>query len=507
MISGVLSPKLKDNNFMSKPHILSIDQGTTGTTVVILDSELHPVAKGYTEFPAEYPQDGWMEQEPEDIWNSTLSSIKKALEISQIKPNSIIAIGITNQRETTILWDRQTIEPVAPAIVWQCRRTAAICDDLRNQNLGELYHKKTGLLIDPYFSGTKIKWLLDHYELHPRASSGDLAFGTVDSFLLAKLTDGLVHATDHTNGSRTLLMDINTLKWDDQLLEPLGIPRILLPKLKSSSDLFGYTKNVPTLPDGIPITGIIGDQQAALFGQGALNAGQAKCTYGTGAFMMLNMGDKINLSSDGLITTVAWTQNNKPTYALEGSAFIAGAAVQWLRDGLKLIKTASEIEWLASQVADSGGLFFVPALSGLGAPYWRPEARGLFWGITRSTTASHMAKAVLDGIALQNLSIFKLMEKNANITINSLNVDGGAAANDILMQFQADILEKEIIRPVNLETTAFGAGAMAALGVNYISSNKELRKAIKIDRKFIPKMDKETVIFYTNHWEKIVKKA
>ncbi|MBU1238802.1 glycerol kinase GlpK [Myxococcota bacterium] len=492
---------------MEKRLILSIDQGTTGTTVLVIDDSLTVVARGYTEFPATYPHKGWMEQDAVQIWDSTLSSIEEALRVGIIDPKNIAVIGITNQRETTVLWDRSSGMPVAPAIVWQCRRTESICKTLRDNGLSSLYHEKTGLLLDPYFSGTKLKWLLDTYDLHPRAKNGDLAFGTVDSWLLFQLTGGTVHATDHTNASRTLLMDISTLSFSDELLEPLGIPRAVLPDLKPSNSHFGVTRDVPFLPDGIPIHGILGDQHAALFGQSAFAPGEAKCTYGTGAFLMLNTGEKLAKSDGGLLSTIAWTIGSEVCYALEGSAFIAGAAVQWFRDGMRIIEKASDIEAFAQKVDDSGGLFFVPALSGLGAPYWRPEARGLFWGITRDTTVEHMARAILEGIALQNHAIFRLMEQESGLNLKVLKVDGGAAANNILMQFQSDILQTIILRPENIETTALGAGAMAALGMGIIPSKDQLKKKGKIARTFYPNMDKETVSLYTNSWEQIVKKA
>ncbi len=492
---------------MEQQLILAIDQGTTGTTVLLLNSALQTLAKGYTEISSTYPQNGWMDQSPKEIWDATVASITKTFSATPHSPQEVAVIGITNQRETTLLWDRLTGEPKAPAIVWQCRRTQEFCERLKGQGTQQLYHNRTGLLLDPYFSGTKLHWLLNHYDLTAQAEAGRLCFGTVDTWLLYKLTGGSVHATDHTNASRTLLMDLDTLQYEEELLEPLGIPRAILPEILPSSARFGETKGVLGLPDGIPIHGILGDQQAALFGQTAFERGEAKCTYGTGAFMMLNTGSSRPRSEKGLLATVGWTTPGGVTYALEGSAFIAGAAVQWLRDGLKVISSAPEIERVAAQVPDSGGLFFVPALAGLGAPYWRPEARGTFWGITRDTTLAHMARAVLEGIALQNHSILRLMELESGLPLSRLRVDGGASANNLLMQFQADILQREIVRPANIETTARGAGAMAALGSGLVDHLEKLRGGDQGCCIFKPSMDKERVSYYTKMWDMIVEKA
>ncbi|MDA3864549.1 MAG: glycerol kinase GlpK [Deltaproteobacteria bacterium] len=492
---------------MTQSYLLAIDQGTSGTTCLIMDLDLNIIAKGYTEFPSVYPQNGWMEQSSEDIWQSTLSSIEQALKKGQINPGDLAAIGITNQRETTILWDRKTLKPVAPAIVWQCRRTRDLCRDLKKRELEPVFHQKTGLLLDPYFSGTKIRWILDEYDLHQKARKGEIKFGTVDSFLLSRLTGGKEHATDFTNASRTLLFNLKTLQWDQELAEYLQVPTQVLPEIKSSNALFGKTRGVGVLPDGIPITGILGDQQAALFGQAAFLPGEAKCTYGTGAFIMMNTGYEFVLSDSGLLTTVAWDIDGNTEYCLEGSAFVAGAAVQWFRDNLGLISYSAEIEELAAKVEDSGGVFFVPALSGLGAPYWEPDARAVFWGMTRNTNKNHLARAVLDGIALQNFTLLKSMESAARREIKQLKVDGGAAANNLLLQFQADILQKTVYRPENLEVTAYGAAAIAAMGAGIINSRKQIKAKIKFDRNFEPGMDKERVLYYTDYWEKIVKKS
>ncbi|MBN2723199.1 MAG: glycerol kinase GlpK [Deltaproteobacteria bacterium] len=488
-------------------YILSIDQGTSGTNAAIYDRELKFVSRGYSELDCAYPKSGWVEQDPEALWKSTLKAISSALENASVNPKDIISIGITNQRETTILWDTETSKPVYEAIVWQCRRSADICTELKNNNLEEEFHLKTGLLLDPYFSGTKIKWILDYNGLHQRARSRGIKFGTVDTWLIHKLTGGKQHVTDTTNASRTLLMNLETLQWDKDLCNHLNIPMEILPEIKPSAGIFGYTSGCDILPDGIPISGVIGDQQSALFGQGAFRFGEAKCTYGTGSFLMMNIGEKPSFNSHGILTTVGWSIGDKTVYALEGSAFVAGAAVQWLRDGLKLISTASEIESLALTVSDSGGVFFVPALTGLGAPYWKTDARGMFWGITRGTKQGHFARAVLEGIALQNLALLKLMEETAGEKISMLKVDGGAAANNVLMQFQSDILETPLFRPANLESTAFGAAAMSAIGVELCNGVDEIAKNIIEEKIFYPSMDKESVIHYTNFWEEMVKKV
>jgi len=488
------------------PLILAIDQGTTGSTVVVFDERFSVLARGYAEVRTRYPQPGWVEQDAEDLWDSTLRAISEALLQDGIVASDIAAIGLTNQRETSILWDRSTGRPVCEAIVWQCRRTEGICAELKSQGLDDFYHRSTGLVLDPYFSGTKIRWMLEKHHLTPRAKTGELAFGTVDSYLLFKLTGGAVHATDSSNASRTLLMNLRFGKWDDALLEPLGIPRALLPEIHPSCHSFGVTSGVPGLPDGIPITGVLGDQQAALFGQGAIAEGEMKCTYGTGSFLVMNVGRRVPLSAE-LLTTVAWNLNGELTYAMEGSAFVAGAAVQWLRDQLGLIRSAAEIETLASTVPDSGGVFFVPALTGLGAPYWKPDARGLFWGLTRGTQKGHLARAVLEGIALQNLDLVKLMETAAGVPVPHLCVDGGASRNNLLMQFQADIIERELHRPSNIDTTASGAGMMAALGIGMLKNIEQLPGLIQLDRRFIPAMDPERVRYYTDQWRLMVAKA
>lgn len=490
-------------------YILAIDQGTTGSTALIIDEKLSIKAKSTTEFPQHYPKPGWVEHDLNEIWDSVLKSIGSVLKESNIPSSDISAIGITNQRETTCLWDKKTGEALFPAIVWQCRRTADICTKLKKSGKEKIFRKKTGLLLDPYFSGTKIKWYFDHY---PELKKKNVAFGTIDSFLLSKLTNHSIHATDPSNASRTLLMNLRTLKWDEELLKILNVPRAILPEIKSSSEIYGKTKNVAGLPDGIPICGIAGDQQSALFGQACFDVGQAKCTYGTGSFLLLNTGSKIVYSKHNLLTTVAWKLNNKTTYALEGSAFIAGAAVQWLRDGLKIIRSSSEIEALAKTVSSSEDLVFVPALTGLGAPYWESRCRGIISGITRGTTAAHIARATLEGIAFQNYDLLKTMEKDlgaspAGKKLSSLKVDGGASVNNLLMQFQANLLQTKVIRPKFVETTALGAACLAGLAIGLWPDVSTIKKAWQKDKEFVPNMSKKEHTFHIDKWKKAIERC
>ena len=481
--------------------ILAIDQGTTGTTVLLLTSDLTILTKVNREFPQIYPQPGWVEHDPEAIWGCTVETIKDALESANVEPSQIGAIGITNQRETTVIWDRKTDKPIYNAIVWQCRRTADICAGLKAEGLENRYRSLTGLVLDPYFSGTKIKWILDHVDgARRRAEAGELAFGTIDSFLLWRLTGSAVHATDISNASRTLLMNLAELRWDPELTGPLKIPHNMLPEIRGNSEVYGVTKNVPGLPDGIPIAGMAGDQQSALFGQACFNAGEAKCTYGTGAFLLMNTGDKVVPSAHGMLSTAGWKIGNKVTFALEGSAFIAGALVQWLRDGLKIIDSAPEIEELAASVENSGGVVIVPALAGLGAPHWNPEARGVIHGITRGTTRAHIARAALEGIAFQNYDILSSMVLDLGKQLKELKVDGGAAANNVLMQFQADILGVDIVRPAMLETTAFGAAFLAGLGVGLFTDLDEIRSVWKQERVFSPGFSQQEREHHLARW-------
>ena len=457
-----------------KDLILAIDQGTTGTTVLVVDQKMTVRARGYREFAQIYPRPGEVEHDPEAIWASVTGALADALKPADAE--RLAAIGITNQRETTLLWERASGKPVANAIVWQDRRTAIQCAELKAAGHEDFVRQRTGLVLDPYFSATKIKWLLENIAgLRDRAEAGDIAFGTVDAFLVWRLSGGRVHATDVTNASRTLLLDLETLRFSEDLCDIFDVPMQLLPEVTPSAGRVAETRGVPGLPDGIPIAGIAGDQQAALFGQDCVDTGDAKCTYGTGAFVLMNVGSRPTSSQRGLLATVAWTLGEdagnavgpvaRKAYALEGSAFIAGALVQWLRDGLGIIEKASEVEALARSVPDSGGVTIVPALAGLGAPHWRPEARGLISGITRGTTKAHLARAALEAIALQNVDLLRAMQADAGHAITNLRVDGGAAANDLLMQLQADLSGLQIFRPEMVESTALGAAKLAARGV------------------------------------------
>jgi glycerol kinase len=490
------------------PEILSIDQGTTGSTVILMDEKGKILARGYREFTQYYPKPGWVEHDPEEIWNVTLDVIRDTLRERENEPLDIRAIGITNQRETTILWNKETGKPVGKAIVWQCRRTAPICEELRKKGFELEFKKKTGLVLDAYFSGTKIKWMLEHLKgARALAKQGKLAFGTVDSWLIWKLTGGKAHTTDYTNASRTLLFNIHTRKWDDNLLKILGIPQNILPEVKPSCGFFGETLNNPVLPSGIPITGVAGDQQAAMFGQLCFSPGTAKNTYGTGCFMLFNTGKKAIKSKHGLLTTLAIGAEGEPVYALEGSVFIAGAAVQWLRVGLKLIATASESEALAMAVPDSGNIYLVPAFVGLGAPYWDMEARGIFTGITRGTQKEHLVRATLESIAYQTKDLVEAIIKETGIPLKSLKVDGGATRNNFLMQFQADILGIPVDRPLNIETTGAGAAFLAGLGAGIWKNTKELSRCREADKLFKPKMKPATRTHLYEGWQRAVRQA
>ena len=472
--------------------ILALDQGTTATTAVVVGPDLTCLAKASNEIPQIFPQPGWVEHSPEAIWGATTTSARQAMVAAGVDPKDCAAIGITNQRETTVLWDRATGAPRYNAIVWQCRRTAPFCDALKDKGLESIFRDRTGLVLDPYFSGTKIRWMLDNVTgVRADAEAGRLAFGTVDCFLVWRLTGGLTHATDVSNASRTLLLNLKTLDWDPELCDAMGVPMGVLPHVVPSSGLLGLTKGVDFLPDGIPIAGIAGDQQSALFGQTCFAPGQSKCTYGTGAFLLLNTGATPVPSRSGLLTTVAWTVEGKTSYALEGSAFIAGAAVQWLRDGLGFFARAAEIESLAASVPDSGGVVFVPALAGLGAPYWRPEARGALFGLTRGTSRAHVARAVLEGIGFEVADLIEAMGWDTGVPVAELRVDGGACANDLLMQFQSDIVGVPVIRPKNVDTTAMGAAMLAGLGVG-LWTQPDLSRLAATDRQFHPAMDTET---------------
>ena len=488
--------------------ILAIDQGTTGSTVLLLDSQLNTLAKVNREFRQIFPQPGWVEHDPEDIWASVQETIAAAMAEAGITADRIAAIGITNQRETTVLWDRATGRVVHNAIVWQCRRTADRCAALAETGFDAQVRERTGLVLDPYFSGTKLAWLLDHVDgARARAEAGELAFGTIDTFLTWRLTGGAAHVTDLSNASRTMLMGIESLTWDEGMLDTLRIPSSVLPAIRSCSEVYGHTRGLGVLPDGIPVAGMAGDQQAALFGQIGFEPGNAKCTYGTGAFLVLNTGDRPVRSDNGLLTTIGWKLGDQVVYALEGSVFIAGAAVQWLRDGLRMIDAAPEIEALAASVPDSGGVFFVPALAGLGAPHWNARARGVICGLDRGTTRAHLARATLEGIALQNVDILRAMEADLSHPLTLLRVDGGAAANDLLMQMQTDLLGVPIVRPRMLETTAAGAAMFAGLATGIWSGLDDLRSAWKEDRRFEPSMSRDEADAKIAAWHEAVGKA
>lgn len=467
--------------------ILAIDQGTTGTTALVVAPSGETLARANVEFPQHFPKPGWVEHDPREIWKSVEGAVVKALHTAKVLGQDLAAIGITNQRETTVVWDRASGAPIHNAIVWQCRRTADMCAALARAGLGPLFKERTGLVLDAYFSGTKIAWLLDTVpDARTRAEKGELAFGTIDSYLVHKLTGGAKHVTDVTNASRTLLMNLRTLAWDDELCATLRVPRAVLPSIAACAEVVGETEHVGFLPDGLPIAGIAGDQQASLFGQGCFERGDAKCTYGTGAFALVNLGAEPLASTHGMVTTVAWRVAGKTTYALEGSSFIAGAAVQWLRDGLGLIKTSADVERLARTVASSEGVAFVPALAGLGAPYWDPDARGTIVGLTRGTTAAHVARATLEGIALCVWDLLEAMAMDAG-PLRRLRVDGGAARNDMLMQFQADIAQVDVERPHDVESTGRGAAMLAGVGAGIVAPGAVAAMA-KAERTFRPEM-------------------
>ena len=471
---------------MSNKYILALDQGTSSSRAIVFDHEGNCCSVAQMEFTQYFPQPGWVEHNPMEIWSSEAAVIAEAITKLGINGLDIAGIGITNQRETTIVWDAETGVPVYNAIVWQDRRTSAFCDSLKELGLVDKIREKTGLIIDAYFSGTKIKWILDNVPgAREKAEAGKLRFGTVDSWLVWQLTRGAVHVTDVTNASRTMLFNINSLEWDDELLSMLGIPRSMMPAVKSSSEVYGYTKTT-IFAHEVPIAGIAGDQQAALFGQMCTEPGSVKNTYGTGCFLLMNTGSKPILSQNNLLTTVAWKIGDAVSYALEGSIFVGGSVVQWLRDGLGVIRSSSEVEALAASVPDNGGVYFVPALTGMGAPYWDQYAHGVICGITRGTTAAHIARAALEGIAFQTMDIVHAMEKDAGVPLAELKVDGGASRNNLMMQFQADILGASVVRPVVTETTAMGACYLAGLAVGYWNSLDEIKAQWQVERCFKP---------------------
>ena len=489
---------------MQPTFILALDQGTTSSRSILFDRTGSIVGLAQKEFKQHYPQPGWVEHDAHEIWETQLGTLVEVLAKGRIQPQQIAAIGITNQRETTVIWDRATGEPIAPAIVWQDRRTAELCDTIRSQGKAPLLQEKTGLILDAYFSATKIKWLLDHTPgAREKAKKGELAFGTMDCWLIWKLSNGKVHATDVTNASRTLLYNIHQLEWDKELLELFDIPASLLPTVVASSGVLGNCEVIPG--HSIPIAGVAGDQQAALFGQLCVDPGMVKNTYGTGCFMLMNTGEKAIHSTNNLLTTIAWQVEGKTEYALEGSVFIGGAVVQWLRDQLKVIHSAPDIEKLASTVPDSQGVYVVPAFAGLGAPYWNAYARGTIFGLTRGSNQAHIARAALESIAYQSADLLRAMQADASIPILELRVDGGATVNDLLMQFQSDLLNCQVVRPIVTETTALGAAYLAGLAVGYWQNKEELRSLWKSDHVFKPTIDPATRNSLVQGWQRAVK--
>ncbi len=486
-------------------HILALDQGTTSSRSIVFDHSGNVVASAQKEFRQIFPKPGWVEHDAKEIWATQLHTAREAIANAGLTASGIAAIGITNQRETTVVWERATGEPIHNAIVWQDRRTAAACDRLKARGLGPLIKRKTGLVVDAYFSGTKLAWLLSNVAgARAKAKAGKLAFGTVDSWLVWNLTGGRVHVTDPSNASRTMLFNLRTGDWDDELLKLFGVPRAVLPEVRSSSEVYGHTT---LLGGSIPIAGIAGDQQAALFGQACTQPGMVKNTYGTGCFMLMNTGTKPIASKNNLLTTVAWRIGNRTEFALEGSIFIAGAVVQWLRDGLGIIKSSSEVEALASQVTDPEGVYLVPAFAGLGAPHWDQYARGLVAGVTRGTTAAHIARAALEGIAFQVADVLRAMEADARIKLKELRVDGGASANNLLMQFQSSLLSVPVIRPKVTETTALGAAYLAGLAVGYWRDQKQIAAQWQVDRRFTPAMKSTQRRQLERGWRKALDRA
>jgi glycerol kinase len=491
-----------------RSYFLAIDQGTTGTHVLVIDDRLEVVGEAYREFTQHFPRPGWVEHDLKEIWKTVERCCKKGLADAEIRPDMVTAIGVTNQRETTAVWNRSTGQPLARAIVWQDRRTAEACAELKQRGEETRVREATGLVLDPYFSATKLRWLLDNVEgLRTLAETGGLCFGTIDSWLVYKLTGGVRHVTDASNASRTLLYDLRGRGWSEDMLELFGIPPQVLPEVRSCAELYGTTKDMEALPDGIPVSGMAGDQQAALFGQACFRPGESKCTYGTGSFLLMNTGPEPIPSNTGLLTTVAWQLGDNITYALEGSSFVAGAAVQWLRDGLQAIKKSAQVEKLARSVDDSGDVVFVPALAGLGAPHWRPDARGLLMGLDRSTSLGHVARAVLEGIALQTYELAQAMTQDSGQPIPVLKVDGGASANDLLMQYQSDILGVPVVRPRNLQTTAAGAAFLAGIGAGVWKDPEEIRGAWRAGKTFKPKMDDSGRARALAKWKRAVERA
>ena len=492
---------------MGQKYVMALDAGTTSNRAIIFDVDSKIVGVAQKEFTQHFPQPGWVEHDAEEIWSSMHEVMREALEQSGLVASDIAAIGITNQRETAVIWDRATGRPIYNAIVWQSRQTADICEDLKRQGLVDEFQEKTGLVIDAYFSGTKVKWILDHVEgARARAEKGELAFGTIDTWLLWKLTGGKEHKTDYSNASRTLMFNIKTLEWDEALLKHLTVPKSLLPEVRPSSEVYGHT--VPSvIGASVPVAGMAGDQQSALFGQNCFAPGEAKNTYGTGCFLLMNTGTDICMSKNGLVTTIAWGLDGKVEYALEGSIFVGGSAIQWLRDGLRLVDSAPDSEWVAKKVKDAGGVYMVPAFVGLGAPYWDMNARGMIIGLTRGTTKAHIVRATLDSLAYQTRDVLGAMEADSGNRLAALKVDGGAVANNLLMQFQADLLGVPVDRPQITETTALGAAYLAGLATGVWASKEELKKSWQLDTRFAPSLDQQEADKLYKGWKKAVKHA
>ena len=492
---------------MGQKYVMALDAGTTSNRAIIFDVDSKIVGVAQKEFTQHFPQPGWVEHDAEEIWSSMHEVMREALEQSGLVASDIAAIGITNQRETAVIWDRTTGRPIYNAIVWQSRQTADICEDLKRQGLVDEFKEKTGLVIDAYFSGTKVKWILDHVEgARARAEKGELAFGTIDTWLLWKLTGGKEHKTDYSNASRTLMFNIKTLEWDEALLKHLTVPKSLLPEVRPSSEVYGHT--IPSvIGASVPVAGMAGDQQSALFGQNCFSPGEAKNTYGTGCFLLMNTGEDLCMSKNGLVTTIAWGLDGKIEYALEGSIFVGGSAIQWLRDGLRLVDSAPDSEWVAKKVKDAGGVYMVPAFVGLGAPYWDMNARGMIIGLTRGTTKAHIVRATLDSLAYQTRDVLGAMEADSGNCLAALKVDGGAVANNLLMQFQADLLGVPVDRPQITETTALGAAYLAGLATGVWASKEELKKSWQLDTRFAPSLDQQEADKLYKGWKKAVKHA
>lgn len=486
-------------------YILAIDQGTTSSRAILFDKNSKIAATSQSEFRQYFPQSGWVEHNANEIWSSVLSVVSSVLAENDIKPEQVEAIGITNQRETAVVWDKNTGRPIYHAIVWQSRQTADICEELKSRGLEEEFNQKTGLLLDPYFAGTKVKWILDHVEgAKEKAENGDLLFGTIDTWLIWKFTEGDVHVTDYTNASRTLMYNIYDLEWDDTLLEYLEVPKSMLPEVKSSSEVYGETTTSHFFGHNVPIAGVAGDQQAALFGQLCVEDGETKNTYGTGCFLLMNTGSEPKKSENGLLTTIAYGLDGEVKYALEGSIFVAGSAIQWLRDGLRMFQDSKETEDYASRVDDTSGVYVVPAFTGLGAPYWDSSARGAVFGLSRGTEKEHFIRATLESLAYQTKDVIDAMEKDAGMTLETLRVDGGAAANNFLMQFQSDLLQNEVERPEVLETTALGSAYLAGLAVGFWESINELKDVSTADTTFTPKKTQNEVKKLYSGWQTAV---